>query len=408
MSERLIPRNEPPAGRRLRIALVTETWRPEVNGVSHTLGRLVDGLLRQGHTVELVRPRQTAQDAPREEAAFTERLVRGMPIPFYPALRLGLPVPGQLARHWRRVRPDIVHVATEGPLGLAAINAARRLDIPLSSSFHSNFDAYSRHYGIGWVRGAITRYLRNFHNRTALTLVPTGRLAHSLAASGYRSVGVMARGVDTALFNPTRRSTYLRSQWGVRDDTLVVAHVGRLAAEKNIDLALRAHAAIAARHTDTRLLFVGDGPLRRDLERRHPEHLFAGMRSGIDLAEHYASADLFLFPSQTETYGNVTLEALASGLPVVAYDLAAASELIVDGQNGQLVAPGREDAFIAASAALAIRPERLGTLRQRARQSVAHLGWERIQDQFAARLLKVIRAHDRRQNLASGLLALPD
>ncbi|HEX8988023.1 MAG TPA: glycosyltransferase family 1 protein [Rhodocyclaceae bacterium] len=381
-------------GDRLRIALVTETFAPEVNGVAMTLGRLAEGLVRRGHAVSLIRPRQpNGRDG--RDAAIEESLVPGLPIPGYGGLRFGLPAGQVLRAAWRRARPDIVHVATEGPLGWSAVRTARALGLPVSSGFHTNFDAYSRHYGIGWLRRPIARYLRDLHNRTDLTLVPTLELAGELEAQGYRNVSVLSRGVDIRLFNPARRSAVLRAQWRAADDSPVVAYVGRIAAEKNLGLVLTAFAAIAAAVPGARLVFVGDGPLRKTLAARHPQHVFAGTRHGIELAEHYASADLFLFPSLTETFGNVTAEALASGLGVVAYSCAAARDLIEDGANGRLAAPGDENAFVAAAVALARDPQLLAQVRALAAPSVHHLDWERIHDGFAEGLRRCIVAHGR-------------
>ena len=181
-------------------------------------------------------------------------------------------------------------------------------------------------------------------------------MAQELGSAGYENLAVVSRGVDTGQFNPSRRSQELRAAWGIKDtsaDTLVVLYVGRLAPEKNLPLVLEAYAAIRAVRPEARLVFVGDGPLRGCLQASCPAAFFAGMRSGADLAAHYASADLFLFPSLTETFGNVTTEALASGLGVVAYQYAAAADLIADGSNGRHAPPGDAAAFIAAAADLA-------------------------------------------------------
>jgi glycosyltransferase involved in cell wall biosynthesis len=198
--------------------------------------------------------------------------------------------------------------------------------------------------------------------------------------------------VDTQLFNPARRSEALRASWGVARGDLVAAYVGRMAAEKNLQTVLDAFAAIRVQQPRARLLFVGDGPLKKTLAARHPEHIYAGMRHGEDLAAHYASSDLFLFPSLTETFGNATTEALASGLCVVAYDQAAAAELIRDGSNGRLAPPGDAAAFIAAAADLAAAPYFLAAKRQAAAASVAQLDWECIHDAFAAALAGLVTA----------------
>jgi len=373
----------------LRIALVTETFAPEVNGVAMTLGRMVDGLRQRGHGVQLIRPRQNRGDAPLPQPGLEQIVVPGLPIPRYPGLRFGLPNGRSLRRLWTEQRPHIVHVATEGPLGWAALNTARRMGIPVSSTFHTNFDAYSRYYGIGWLRGGIISYLRHFHNKADTTLVPTRRLADTLNENGFINVGVLSRGVDTKLFSPQRRSQALRSRWGLQGDELVVAYVGRIAPEKNLGLAISAFDAIRAKVPNARLLFVGDGPATAELRRRSDSqspYLFVGMRHGEDLAEHYASADLFLFPSMTETFGNVTTEALASGLAVVAFDYGAAGELIKDRYNGRLAPNGASASFVEAALEVATNPELRQRLRHQAAPSVAHLDWENIHNSFEAAL----------------------
>jgi glycosyltransferase involved in cell wall biosynthesis len=392
----------------LYIALVTETYPPEVNGVALTLARLVAGLRQRGHNIQLIRPRQSKLETPARGPGFTEILTAGLPIPGYPGLRFGLPTRRALHRLWSANPPTIVHVATEGPLGAAAVAAARHLRLPVSSGFHTNFQAYSRHYRVGWLRSLVARHLRRFHNRTDLTLVPTQELARELTDDGYRNVHVLARGVDTRLFNPGRRSRALRQSWGAGDDTLVVAYIGRLAPEKNLSLVTEAFAAILSHHADARLIFVGDGPSLPKLRRQHPGHIFAGMRLGEDLATHYASADLFLFPSLTETFGNVVPEALASGLGVVAFDCAAAADLIEDGVNGRTVAVGDPRAFVAAAVNLASDREQLARLGRHAADSVAPLDWERIHDRFAHKLMELLATHNGRHHGENGLVLVPD
>lgn len=362
----------------LFIALVTETFPPELNGVAMTLGHLVKGLRGRGHSVTVVRPRQNgeAREIPGE------LLLAGMPIPRYPGLRFGLPAGRLLLRRWQQERPDLVHVATEGPLGWSAVSAARRLGIPVTSGFHTHFDSYSAHYGLGWLRPALGSYLRMLHRRTHRTLVPTDALAAYLAAEGVSGVRVVGRGVDAELFHPARRSEALRTAWGVPPDQLACLFVGRLAPEKNPDLAARAFAAINSAHPETRMVWVGDGPCRSRLQRDYPGQHFTGTRCGEDLAAHYASADLFLFPSLTETYGNVVAEAMASGLPVLAYRSAAAAELIADGINGRTVLPGDEAAFVGTAVRLATEPLRLRRLGESARLALLPRSWNAVVDKF--------------------------
>jgi glycosyltransferase involved in cell wall biosynthesis len=374
----------------LHIAVVTETYPPEVNGVAMTLGRMVQGLLARGHRVSLTRPRQSAEDVPAVVPRLTTTLVHGLPIPGYTGLKFGLPAPRLLRRHWHADRPDVVQVVTEGPLGGSAISAACELGIPVVSEFHTNFHAYSRHYRLGWIENLVDAHLRRLHNRSAMTLVPSHQLGIDLLRRGYRNTRVVARGVDTQQFNPARRSAALRAAWGAADGDLVAAYVGRLAPEKNLPLVLTAFEAIIRYAPSSRLLLVGDGPSRQRLEQQHPEHIFAGMRHSEDLAAHYASADLFLFPSMTETYGNVTLEALASGLPVVAYRMAAAAELIRHGDNGMLAEPGASDQFIRAALDLVTRPRARERIAAAAPRSIAEHDWERIHDRLLAALREAI------------------
>lgn len=402
----LVVENHPAARRSLRVAFVTETYPPEVNGVAMTVARLVQGLHDRNHDVQLVRPRQqggaagdttgattgaTAADAdppPR----FHEVLMRGLPIPRYPHLRMGVPSKKQLVQLWSTHRPDVVHVATEGPLGFSALQAARHLKLPVTSDFRTNFHAYSQHYGIGWLRKPIMAYLRKFHNRCAVTMVPTEPLRQELQRAGFRHVAVVARGVDTRLFTPDRRSAELRAQWGVGPDDLVVACVGRLAAEKNLGLLVATFEAIRRDEPRARLLLVGDGPLRAELAARVPDAVFAGQRRGDDLAAHYASADLFCFPSQTETFGNVTTEAMASGLPVVAYDYAAAAQLMRSGDNGVLVPFGDEGAFTLAALQLAHSTARRQALGRAARVRALAQDWDDVLLRFEQQLLLALAA----------------
>lgn len=393
--------------RRLRIALVTETYPPEINGVAMTLGRMVEALRARGHTVQLVRPRQAQDGQEKTAPSHEEALMRGIAIPGYPDLKMGMPAKGALLALWRRNRPDIVHVATEGPLGWSALSAGKALELPVTSDFHTNFHAYTRHYGIGWLRGLANAGLRAFHNRALCTLVPTEALKRELAADGYRNLRVVARGVDTQLFHPARRRLALRQHWGVAEDSPVAVYVGRLAAEKNLPLVIETFRRMRDTNPQARLVFVGDGPERAALERRHEGFIFAGMRTGADLAEHYASADIFLFPSTTETYGNVTAEAMASGLAVVAFDHAAAAELIRHGENGLKTPPGDSRRFAEWGQHLATHPADVQRLRRNARLTAETLDWESIHDRFEHILLSATHK-EKNHDATSRLSFVPD
>lgn len=378
----------------LRVAVVTETYPPEVNGVAMTLSRMVDGLQRRHHRIQLIRPRQGSEEDPVRSDRFEEILRQGIAIPRYDGLRMGLPAKQALFRLWSLKRPDVVHIATEGPLGWSALAAALKLKLPVSTGFHTNFHSYSRHYGIGFMKKPIAAYLRKFHNRALATLVPTESMREDLGAQGFENLRVVARGVDTRLFGPARRSAALRTQWGAKGDSLVALYVGRLAPEKNLPLVMEAFEAMRANAPEARLVLVGDGPERGSLQRRHPSAVFAGARTGEDLAAHFASADVFLFPSQTETFGNVTLEAMASGLAVVAYDYAAAQQHLKHQVSGLLAPFGDARAYVAQAAALAAAPARISALRAEARSAAERIDWEKVFDDFEAVLLDVMRRQE--------------
>ena len=375
----------------LRVAVVTETYPPEVNGVARTVGLMVGALLARGHEVQLVRPRQGAEPDPSPDPALRERLVAGFAIPFYRHLQIGLASPSLLHREWSRWRPDLVHVVTEGPLGWAAVSAARRLAVPVCSDFHTNFHSYSRHYGFGMLSGAVARYLRSLHNRADCTLVPTAEMRANLEALAFERVAVVGRGVDTRLFNPARRSERLRAAWGCSGSEIVALHVGRIAPEKNLGLFVDAALGMQAIDAKVRVVLVGDGPQGPALRNRHPEFVFAGMRTGEDLAEHYASADVFLFPSVTETFGNVTLEAMASGLAVVAYDYAAAQQYLRHGVSGLLAPRGDAAEFTAMAAQLARNRDLRSRFGQEARRAAEAASWDCAFDELE-RVLRNIAA----------------
>jgi glycosyltransferase involved in cell wall biosynthesis len=366
------------ARRSLRIALVTETYPPEVNGVALTLQRIVDGLRERHHDIQLIRPRQSGGETASSGDRFREVLTRGVPIPRYPELKMGIASKQALVRLWTLHRPDLVHIATEGPLGWSALQAARRLKLPVCSDFRTNFHAYSRHYGIGWLYRPIVAYLRKFHNHTAYTMVPTEQLRRELARDGFQRLSVVTRGVDTRLFDPARRSDALRRSWGAGASPVVALFVGRLAPEKNLATLVAAFQAMRRARPDARLVVVGDGPARRELAEAVPDAVFAGTRRGEDLAAHFASADVFVFPSMTETFGNVTTEAMASGLAVVAYDHAAAGQLVRSGENGLLARLGDEADFLRHAVAAATDREAATALGREARATACELGWERI------------------------------
>jgi glycosyltransferase involved in cell wall biosynthesis len=366
----------------LRICVVTETYPPDINGCAKTVGKLVDGLRRRGHEVQLARLREHRHERRHRHRSYEILPLPGLPIPFYRVQRFGLPVGHYLEGIWDRNPPDVIYVATEGPLGYSAVAAAQRLHLPVVSGFHTRFDSYSTHYGLGLLRPVAERYLRTFHQRSACTVVPTEELSRKLQEERFGQVEVVGRGINTSRFSPTKRSRQLRRSWGATPDDLVVTYVGRVADEKNIRLAARAYRNMREARPDAKFVLVGDGPLREDLEEENPDFLFCGWRRGEDLARHYASGDVFLFPSTTETFGNVTLEAMASGLAVVTFDYAAARMYVEHDRNGLLADFNDEDQFVERAVQLAQRRDLVRCFGENARHAALGTNWEQVCDSF--------------------------
>lgn len=372
----------------LYIALVTETYIPEINGVAITLGRLVDGLIQHGHKVQLIHPHNGLPASERQLSVEHIR-VPGMRLPFYKEVHIGIPVFGRLRKVWEKNPPQLVHIATEGPLGMGALRLARSMNIPVTSSMHTNFHHYTRYYRAAWLKQPVMNYLRYFHNKTEITFVPTRAMQESLQAKGYQRVGVLSRGIDRRMLNPHHRDPVLRKSWGVGKEDLVVGYVGRLAPEKNLALFEKAAIAMLEKNPRIKFVFVGDGPERQRLEEAHPDFIFVGMKTGSNLSQHYASADLLLFPSTTETYGNVIPEAMASGLAVLSYDYAAGRELIHHDENGLLATVDDEDAFCTQAVRLATDAALVKRLGQEAVKSCQRYDWHEISTAFSQQLITV-------------------
>lgn len=370
----------------MRYAIVTETYPPEVNGVALTVMALEHGLRALGHDVGVIRPRQVD-----DRQGVFDTLVPGLGLPRYPGLRFGLPARRRLLRLWTESPPDAIYVATEGPLGWSALRAAQRLGIPAATGLHTRYDQYMRNYGLGVLQAIAMRWMRHFHNRGQATLVPTRELQTFLRFEGFNNPVRLPRAVDTRLFRPGRRDTALRRAWGVDETGFAVIHVGRLAPEKNLELAVRGFRAVQAVRPQARFVLVGDGPVRERLQRDNPDFIFCGVQRGEALAAHFASGDLFVFPSRTETFGNVTLEAMASGVATVAFDRGAAREAIRDGIHGAAVSDGDEQAFIDACVRLADEPVLRGGMAMAARQSMLRLNPEQVAADLASVLATLTR-----------------
>ena len=310
----------------LRLAIFSDTYPPQVNGVSRTLERLVGAVEARGGAARVV----TVADP---DATADSRVERWPSIPFwvYPQLRIAVPAVSramQLLDDWR---PTLVHGATEFGVGIAGMVAARQARIPFVTSYHTHFSAYLEHYKLTFMDGVTWPFLRWYHNAGLRTFAPSEIVRAELESKGFHGTRVWSRGVDHTRFAPSFRSRELRASLGADDDTVLVVYVGRIAPEKGIDVALEGMRQVMARHAGTRKVafaLAGDGPAEaRCRAIAPPGTTFVGKLSGRALSEFYASADVFVFPSITETFGNVVLEAMASRLALVAPDWGATTEL---------------------------------------------------------------------------------
>ena len=377
---------------KLKIAIVTETWPPEINGVALSLLQLCKGLQQQGHKILLVRPQQKAscdEFSPNKEC-----LVMSQSLPKYPGLQFGWPQYLKVSKAFTAFSPDVVHIVTEGPLGLTALHAARSRSIPVSSGFHSPFQDFSRFFDLAFLLKPIQNYLRWFHNNTDMTCVPSHDTEQALRNFGIQCpLKVVGRGVDTEKFSPKYRCQQLRQKWGVTDDSTVMLYVGRLSPEKEIGLLIQTHSAMQRmQQRPYTLVIVGDGPDRSRLEGlvNCNNVVFTGSLTGKNLAAAYASADVFVFASQVETFGNVVLEAMASGLPVVAYNYACAGQYVEQQVTGWLSPLGQVNHFIQAMYQLPA-PQQLKRMGQQAAQHVKQSGWQQPVYEMEQALYQVVK-----------------
>lgn len=361
---------------RLKIAIVTETWSPEVNGVALSLLHICKGLQKLGHKILLIRPFQKV--ACSEFIPNKECLVHGQVIPKYGQMQFGWPQYRKVSKAFDEFMPDVVHIVTEGPLGLAVLQAAKSKGIPVTSGFHSAFQDFSRFYDLAFMLKPIQHYLKWFHNNTLVTCVPSRDTAEAIQNFGVTcSVEVIKTGVDIDKFSPRYRSSALRRKWGADDFTKVMLYVGRVSQEKEIQVLIDAYIQLKqSSDQKVKLVIVGDGPDRQRLERYAKQHdvIFMGVLRGQQLSEAFSSADVFTFASQVETFGNVVLEAMASGLPVVAYDYACARQYL-DAETAWLIPLGNTQQFIQQ---LKVLPNHkvLHAMGRKALGKVENVGWD--------------------------------
>lgn len=373
----------------LRVALFSGNYNYQKDGANNALNRLVGHLLRQGVKVRIYSP---TTDTPAFPPTGDLVSVPSVPVPGRPEYRAALGLPDEIRADIRAFSPTIVHVSAPDFLGHRALSFARTLGVPAVASVHTFWESYFRYYRLGWAVPLGERILRRFYGRCVEVYAPSQAMADLLREKGLaRTIHLWERGVDRALFRPDRRDMAWRRSLGVSDEEVLVLFVGRLVLEKGLDV-LAATAAEAARQgLALRWLVVGDGPARDWIEERLPQAIYAGFLTGEALARAYASSDIFLNPSSTETFGQVTTEAMASGLAVVGARAGGTQSLVEDGASGFLVAPDDAAATAAALGRLAADAALRRSMGERGLALSARFDWDRVNQVVLDRYLAVVR-----------------
>ncbi len=371
----------------MRIAIITESFPPDVNGVAHCVVRVAENLVRKGHHPMVIAP-ESARTTPGADSQFPYPVERvpSVPLPGYPAFRLGLPAP-RARRAITRHRTEVVHLASPVALGAWGCRVARALELPMVAVYQTDLPSYARAYRLGAVTEAFAwRWLRDIHNAAGRTLAPSGGTAAGLRAHGLERVWLWGRGVDAERFHPARRDERLRAAIAPGGE-VIAGYVGRLAAEKRADL-LAAVAVLPG----VRLAVTGGGPMEEELRQAIPEAVFLGERHGEDLARIYASLDIFVHAGPFETFGQTIQEAAASGLPVVAPAAGGPLDLVSEGVTGFLVPPGDGGALAAAVRRLAADRRLRSAMGEAARRRVLGRSWSALVDELIGHYEAVLGA----------------
>jgi glycosyltransferase involved in cell wall biosynthesis len=329
--------------RAMRIALFTGNYNHVTDGVSLTLNRLVRFLIDEGAQVHVYAP---TVENPAIDHAGTLVPLTSISAPGRPEYRVSLGMNNRARSDLTEFRPHLFHIATPDLLGMAALRVAQRTRTPVIATYHTHFASYLNYYRLGALEGTVWRYLRWFYAQCSEVYVPTESMIQVLERHGIRgNLRIWPRGVDSRLFSPARRSMSWRQTRGIGVDEVAVSFISRLVSEKGLGVVSDVHSLLKSKGVSHRMIFVGDGPEKSKLQAMHPDALFEGHLAGEELAVAYASSDIFLFPSETETFGNVTLEAMTSGLPVVVANATGSSSLVRDGATGFLCEPRDASSF---------------------------------------------------------------
>jgi phosphatidylinositol alpha 1,6-mannosyltransferase len=373
----------------LRIALFTGNYNYVRDGANQALNRLVGYLLRQGAAVRIYSP---TVPQPAFEPTGDLVSVPSIPVPGRAEYRAPVMIPPRVKRDLKNFRPNLFHIASPEMLGHRAVTLARKWDLPVVASVHTRFETYFRYYGMAWMEPVIEAALRRFYRRCDAIYAPSESMAQLLRDQRMSfNVGIWSRGIDKEIFNPNRRNLTWRRELGIGDDEPVIGFIGRLVMEKGLDVFSDSVDRLEAQGCRHKVLVVGDGPARDWFQRRLPNAVFVGFQTGPDLGRAVASMDMLFNPSVTETFGNVTLEAMACGLPVVAAHATGSASLVTDGVTGRLIQPGAIGTFGDALARYCNDEEARARAGEAGRAVSDHYGWDEINQALVNSYLRVVR-----------------
>jgi phosphatidylinositol alpha 1,6-mannosyltransferase len=375
----------------LRIALTSGNYNYTRDGANKSLNRLVGYLLKQGAAVRVYSP---VVENPAFEPTGDLIGTPAIPIPFRPEYRVPLGFGNHVRPDVDAFKPNIIHVSAPEFLGHSAVRYARQHDLPVVASVHTRFDTYLSYYHLGFLEPVMTAALRRFYRRCDALVTPSESMAEVLRAQRMNDdIGIWSRGVEFDIFNPARRSLAWRQSLGIKDDEVVVGFFSRLVLEKGLDVVAEAVSELTRRKVKHRVLIVGEGPARESFAAQVPDAIFAGFQSGPDLGRAVASMDILLFPSVTETFGNVTLEAMASGVPVVGANATGTSSLVQDGITGRLIEPRDIAGYADALQHYIEHPEARIAAGRAGAKAAEPYSWDRINATVAETYLRVIARH---------------
>lgn len=376
----------------LRIALFSGNYNYVRDGANQALNRLADYLLRQGAAVRVYSP---TTKTPAFEPKGDLVSLPAIPIPGRAEYKVGAMIPPRVKRDIADFQPNIIHVSSPDITGHRAVSLARKWDLPVVASVHTRFETYPRYYGMAFLEPVLLAMLRRFYRRCDAIFAPSDSMAQLLREQRMNyDVDIWTRGIDREIFNPGRRDLAWRRSLGIEDDMPVVGFTGRLVMEKGLDVFSDAVDRLTKRGIRHKVLVVGKGPARDWFEKRLPDAIFAGFQAGPDLGRAVASMDLLFNPSVTETFGNVTLEAMAAGLPVVAAIATGSESLVTDGVTGKLIRPGAIDLFCEALAHYCTDEAARRAAGEAGFQASQRYGWDAVNHELAEAYMRVIRQHN--------------